>query len=54
MIDLQSAECIVRAAHRAVEVMAARIAADPASPLVPDLQRIAEMAQHLINESRTK
>ena len=48
MIDLASAECIIRAAHRCVEVMAERIAADPNSPLVPELQLIADHAKYII------
>lgn len=54
MIDLNSAECIVRAAHRCVEVLAARIAADPTNPLVTDLQHIADMAQQIINDNERR
>lgn len=52
MIDLTSAEHIVRAATRCVEVLAARIAADPSNPIVPDLQHIANMAQQIINDAK--
>ncbi|MDN4644966.1 hypothetical protein [Arthrobacter sp. PsM3] len=55
MIDLQSAECIVKAATRCREVLLERIAADPTSPIVPDLQIIADAALELStdNERRT-
>lgn len=55
MIDLASAECIIRAATRCREVMLARIGAEPGSPLIPDFQAIADAAQALItdNERRT-
>lgn len=55
MIDLNSAESIIKAATRCLEVVTARIAADPTSPLVPDLHIIADQARALIgdNERRT-
>ena len=54
MIDLNSAECIVRAATRCREVMLARIAEDPDSPLIPDLQTIADQATQLINANERR
>ena len=54
MIDLESAECIAKAAARCVEVMLARIAEDPSSPLVPDLRVIADQAQQLLTDNERR
>lgn len=53
MIDLNSAACIVRAAEVCVAAVLARIAADPDSPLVPDLQILADHAQAIIRDNGT-
>jgi hypothetical protein len=55
VIDLNSSECIVRAAQRCRAVMLERIAADPEHPTVYDLQLVADHAQQIItdNERRT-
>lgn len=51
MIDLDSAAAIARAAQFAHHVITAQIIAEPTSPLVTDLQRIADMAEQLVNEN---
>lgn len=54
MIDLQSAECITRAATRARDVMLARIAEDPDNPINEDLRIIADHAQQIINTNERR
>lgn len=51
MIDLDSAAAITRAAHFAHSMITAQIAAEPTSPIVAELQRIADMAEQLVNEN---
>lgn len=51
MIDLDSAAAIARAAQFAHHVITAQIAAEPSNPIVTDLQRIADMAEQLVNEN---
>lgn len=50
MIDPYSAACVARAADKAHEIIADQIAADPTSPIVDELQRIADQAEALSAE----
>ena len=51
MIDLDSAAAIAKAATCAHELITAQIIAEPASPIVTELQRIADMAESLIKDN---
>jgi hypothetical protein len=50
MIDHASAESIVTAANRAGELLTARIADNPDSPLVPDLIILVAAAKEIATE----
>jgi len=52
VIDLDSAAAITRAAKFAHNMITAQIVAEPHGPIVAELQRIADMAEALVNENK--
>ena len=54
MIDLESAAAVVKAARLAHEMVTAQIVADPTSPIVDELRRIANQAFDLAAEYERK
>ena len=54
MIDLESAAAVAKAARLAHEMITAQIVADPTSPIVDELRRIANQAFNLATEYESR
>ena len=54
MIDLDSAAAVAQAARLAHEMVTAQISADPSSPIVDELRRVAKQAFDLATEYESR